>query len=89
MSDLDKDGYAEITFGYVMNCTTDMSPGTYKLLLLEDADKYILRGTQRDREMAEFYPEIGRFTPGKSFASAPRVFLKHASSVLDKTCDLY
>ena len=43
-TDLDGDGLAEITFAYQITCTSDMSPRTRKLLLLEDGEKYILRG---------------------------------------------
>ncbi len=91
LTDLDQDGYAEVTFGYSMNCTTDVSPGTFKLLLLEDTDKYILRGMQRLRERGSEGEIIasGEFTPGKSFASAPPGFLEHASAVWDKTCDMF
>jgi hypothetical protein len=45
VTDLDHDGVGELTFGYFHNaCRTDMSPGDFKLFLLEGGDKYVLRG---------------------------------------------
>ncbi len=43
--DLDKDGYGELSFGYRVTCTSDVSPNTYKLMVLENGEKHILRGS--------------------------------------------
>lgn len=45
LTDLDGDGYGELTFAYKTTCTGDVSPQTLKLLLLERRDKYIVRGS--------------------------------------------
>jgi len=45
VTDLDGDGLGEVTFAYLTTCTSDVSPMTLKLLLLEDGAKYIIRGT--------------------------------------------
>lgn len=47
VTDEDGDGKAELSFAYDLNCTTDVSPSTRKLLVLEQGDKHILRGTAR------------------------------------------
>jgi hypothetical protein len=47
VSDLDHDGQAELTLAYRMTCTSDVSPWTLKLLVLEGNDKYALRGSTR------------------------------------------
>ena len=44
---LDADGVAELTFAYRTTCTSDVSPLTLKLLMLEQGAKYILRGSTR------------------------------------------
>jgi hypothetical protein len=47
LSDLDGDGAGELTFAYQLDCASDVSPATLKLLVLEGPDKYILRGRTR------------------------------------------
>lgn len=47
LTDLDADGTAELTFAYRTTCTSDVSPLTLKLLMLEQRAKYIVRGTTR------------------------------------------
>ena len=47
VTDEDADGKVELSFAYDLNCTTDVSPSTRKLLVLEQGDKHILRGTAR------------------------------------------
>jgi hypothetical protein len=44
VTDLDNDGVSEVTFAYQLACRSDVSPLTVKLLLLENGQKYILRG---------------------------------------------
>lgn len=45
LTDLDADGYGELSFAYKTTCSGDVSPLTLKLLMLERRDRYILRGT--------------------------------------------
>lgn len=47
VTDLDRDGVAELTFAYRTGCASDVSPVTLKLLLLEGKQKYIVRGSTR------------------------------------------
>ena len=47
LTDLDADGIAELTFAYRTTCTSDVSPLTLKLLVLEQGAKYIVRGSTR------------------------------------------
>jgi len=47
LTDLDADGLAELTFAYRTTCTSDVSPLTLKLLVLEQGAKYIVRGSTR------------------------------------------
>ncbi|NOQ70830.1 MAG: hypothetical protein GQ574_02445 [Crocinitomix sp.] len=74
LSDIDNDNYGEITFGYRLNCTSDVSPSDQKVLLYENGDKYILRGT------AEAIGYGGEYEVGDEFDSAPEGFLKKAES---------
>jgi len=45
VSDYDLDGIGEVLFVYRLACRSDVSPAEQKLLLLENGDKYILRGS--------------------------------------------
>ena len=44
LTDIDEDEVGEITFIYRTGCTSDVSPSTQKLIMLENGDKYPLRG---------------------------------------------
>ncbi|HUS65362.1 MAG TPA: hypothetical protein VMZ28_12505 [Kofleriaceae bacterium] len=45
VTDVDADGLAEVWFAYQLGCTSDVSPLPLKLLVIENGEKYILRGT--------------------------------------------
>jgi hypothetical protein len=86
VTDLNGNGIAEITFGYELaNCRSDVRPATYKLLLLENGTKYILRGETRtpgpDGKIG------GVFTPDPVAAKWPRVFLAHVEELWNRTAD--
>lgn len=44
VTDLDADNYGEVSFMYYLYCAMDLSPSTMKLMLLEDGNKYAIRG---------------------------------------------
>lgn len=44
VTDLDTDGIGEATFIYTLQCTSDVSPPTRKLIMREGARKYAIRG---------------------------------------------
>jgi hypothetical protein len=83
VTDLDGDGIAEVTFAYELACRSDVSPGTYKLLLLENGKKYILRGETvvdpGDGAMG------GAFTAEPREAKWPAAFLRHAKQLWSST----
>ena len=81
VTDLDGDEIAELTFAYLTTCTSDVSPMTLKLLLLEDGAKYIIRGTNQIR-MGEGGPADGgdkRVDPAVS--QGPAAFGRHLDAV--------
>ncbi|MBK9034383.1 MAG: hypothetical protein IPL61_24475 [Myxococcales bacterium] len=47
VTDEDADGVSELTFAYDVTCTSDVSPSTRKLLVLEGPAKHALRGNSR------------------------------------------
>lgn len=72
ITDLDKDGIAEISFAYYLTCTSDVSPYTMKLLLYEGTSKYALRGTAKVMDVES------KFTIDPAFKVAPTSFLDFA-----------
>ncbi|MFT4600189.1 MAG: hypothetical protein ACI857_000360 [Arenicella sp.] len=75
LSDLDQDSYGEITFVYRTACTSDVSPSTQKLIMLEDGEKYAIRGT------TSVMGEGGEFEMGEEFESAPETFQPWAENI--------
>ena len=72
VTDLDDDGIGELMFGLFHGaCPTDVSPGDFKLFLVEDGAKYVLRGPGHYRDFG-FVPE----PKTRSVAGAPDVFVK-------------
>jgi hypothetical protein len=78
VSDLDRDGVGEVLFAYFLQCTSDVSPATLKLLLLENGDKYILRGQNSLKGVERNAPEGPPPSVDASFDEGPRVFRAHA-----------
>lgn len=79
ITDLDKNNLGEITFAYQKTCRSDVSPLVLKLLILENGEKYILRGTTIVDTGSE---KIGGDKKiDASFDQAPSVFLNHANEI--------
>ncbi len=85
VTDLDHDGIAEVTYGYQLACRSDVSSATYKLLLVEDGVKYILRG--HSRVQGDSGPTGGDFVPEPAPTSWPAGFYEHATALWNKTAN--
>lgn len=86
VTDLDHDGQAELTLAYRMTCTSDVSPWTLKLLMLEGGDKYALRGSSRvDVGGGE---QVGGEHEADAAFKKNELFLEHAESVWKKVVGL-
>ncbi|MEO9531160.1 MAG: hypothetical protein ABJG68_12450 [Crocinitomicaceae bacterium] len=75
LTDIDENNIAEISFIYRTTCTSDVSPSTQKLIMLENGKKYPLRGTTKVMEVG------GEFEVGEEFNSAPEGFQAHAEKM--------
>lgn len=84
LTDLDKDGLAEVTFTWRADCVSDVSAAPYKVLIDEHGDKYALRGTTKIILTKEDN-HGGTYDIGKEFDKAPKGFLKHAEMVWANT----
>lgn len=86
VTDLDQNDIGEITFAYRKACVSDVSPIGLKLLVLENGNKYIIRGNS--------ITDLGEFKIGgeknvdTSFNNAPEKFLKHANAVWLKVVEM-
>ena len=85
VTDLDRDSIAEVTYGYQLACRSDVRPATYKLLLVEDGAKYILRGTSRLAHGPDGPPVGGEFTSEPAATAWPAGFYDHAVALWNTT----
>jgi hypothetical protein len=83
VTDLDSDGLAEITYGYQLACRSDVSTAAYKLLLVENGRKHILRGNSKLAH--ENLPGGGTFKPEPDAKKWPEGFFEHAVEVWNAT----
>ncbi|MDX2086979.1 MAG: hypothetical protein SFX73_03965 [Kofleriaceae bacterium] len=84
LTDLDNDGIAEVTYGYQLACRGDVSPAAYKLLLVENGTKHILRGEAK-YEISGLDPMGGTFTPEPEEKKWPAKFYAHAVALWKTT----
>ena len=81
VTDLDNNNFGEITFAYKKACISDVTPLDLKLLMLENGNKFIIRGTTVIDK-----PGIkagGDKNVDPSFNNAPASFLLHADNIWD------
>jgi len=75
LTDLDNNNIGEVAFIYRTTCTSDVSSSTQKLMMLENGEKYALRGT------TQVMGDGGEYEVGESFKTAPDEFLNHAKQL--------
>lgn len=81
ITDLDQDNYKEISFIYTLGCRSDPSKYPMKLMLLENGDKYAVRGYTRPELMLReqfgenaTFPESTDKSFDPTFKEAPAAF---------------
>lgn len=79
VTDIDNDGFAEITFMYRLGCNSDPTPIPIKLMMLENGKKYAIRGTTRVEMGTEHFG--GEINVDPSFNNAPKEFLDFAKKI--------
>lgn len=80
VTDLDKDGIAEVWMMYLITCTGDVSPVEMKIIMYEGSQKFAMRGHNKVE-----YPQ-GEFMGGdykfdKAFNLGPEVFRNFAKKL--------
>jgi hypothetical protein len=86
VTDLDGDGLGEIAFAYDLGCMSDVSPKGRKVVLLENGEKWILRGQSRVDPGGG--PRLGgAFTPDPPQNRWPKTLHDHAVDVWQNLVD--
>lgn len=86
VTDLDGDGLGEIAFAYNLGCMSDVSPKGRKVVLLENGEKWILRGQSRVDPGGG--PRLGgTFTPDPPQNRWPKTLHDHAVDVWQRFVD--
>jgi len=80
VTDLNKDGKAEIWIMYKVSCQGDVSPIPMKLIMYQDNKKFAIRGTTRVKISANEYMG-GEFTLDEAFKTGPAEFRQYAESL--------
>lgn len=83
VTDLDGDNYGELTFAYTLGCRSDVSPLDMKLIMTENGDKYIIRGSQTLIFNGE-EPWYGSRNIDPSLKNGPSEFLSYANRIWDR-----
>lgn len=80
VTDLNKDGKAEVWIMYKVSCQGDVSPIPMKIIMYQDNKKFAVRGTTRTKVSASDYMG-GEFTFDEAFKNAPAEFRQYAEKL--------
>jgi hypothetical protein len=83
ITDIDKNGKAEVWLMYKNQCTSDVSPAPTKIIMYENGRKYALRGTSRVQISATEFMG-GSFSFDDAFKNGPVAFRQHAQKLWDQ-----
>ena len=83
ITDLDKNGVAEVWVMYENQCTSDVSPGPTKIIMYENTKKYALRGFSKVKVSQSKY-EGGNYTLDDSFKTGNSLFKQFAINLWEK-----
>jgi hypothetical protein len=83
VTDLDKNGKAEVWLMYKTLCAGDVSPGEMKIIMHEGGNKYAIRGQNKVKVGPGDY-DGGKFTFDDAFKTGPESFRKYAQELWKK-----
>lgn len=83
VTDLDKNGVAEVWLTYIEACKGDVSPSDMKVIMHEGVKKFAMRGTTRVKVNATDYMG-GNYTFDEAFKAAPPSFRDYAMQLWKK-----
>ncbi|MFN4316381.1 MAG: M949_RS01915 family surface polysaccharide biosynthesis protein [Chitinophagaceae bacterium] len=80
VTDLNKDGKAEVWIMYKVSCQGDISPIPMKIIMYQDNKKFAVRGTTRTQISATDYMG-GEYSFDESFKNTPAEFRQYAEKL--------
>mgnify|MGYP003618693051 CR=1 FL=1 len=83
LTDLDKNGIAEVWVMYENQCTSDVSPAPTKIIMYEGNKKYAIRGENRVK-LSEKEFIGGQYTLDENFKNGNLLFRQFAINLWDK-----
>lgn len=83
VTDLDKNGKAEVWIMYKTACRGDVSPSDLKIIMYEDGKKYAMRGLALIK-LPGTEPDGGSYTFDQSFKNGTKVFKQYAEKLWNK-----
>jgi hypothetical protein len=83
VTDLNKDGKAEVWLMYTTVCHGDVSPSNMKIIMYEGNKKYAVRGTSKVKISDKEY-EGGVYTFDEAFKKGPKSFRSYALQLWKK-----
>jgi hypothetical protein len=83
VTDLDKDGMAEVWIMYKTACHGDMSPCDMKIIMYEGQQKFAMRGTNKIK-VSETETYGGEYKMDDAFTKGPKVFSDFAKKLWNK-----
>ncbi len=84
VTDLDKNGIAEIWVMYRTACRGDVSPSEVKIIMHEGRIKYAVRGTGKLKVGNQLQPGGGNYHLDAAFARAPAVFRQYVQHLWER-----
>lgn len=83
VTDLDKDGIAEVWLMYKTSCRSDVSSSDMKIIVYEGPQKFAMRGRNKVK-ISDTKFEGGEYTFDKVFTDGPALFRDFAKKLWDK-----
>jgi hypothetical protein len=83
VTDLDKNGVAEVWLMYENQCTSDVSPAPTKIIMYEGTKKYAVRGENIIQISKDSYGD-GKYTLDESFKKGNPLFKQFAINLWEK-----
>jgi hypothetical protein len=80
VTDLNKDGKAEVWIMYKVSCQGDVSPIPMKIIMYQDNKKFAVRGTTKVKVSATDYMG-GEYSFDEAFKNAPKEFRQYAEKL--------
>lgn len=95
ITDLDNDGYTEVSVAYYLTCRSDISPSSYKFIIREGDEKYALRGTtilnvyRKDIDLDNFEFDLSKVIKLDDFNEELQTFGRYKNEIDFKTNSVF